>query len=42
MKLVELIMKALEDGLGAKTSIGYGRARPVVQSMKTSEKVATK
>lgn len=41
MKLVELIMKALEDGLGAKTSIGYGRAKPVVQSMKTSEK-ATK
>jgi CRISPR-associated protein Cmr6 len=41
-KLVELIMKALEDGLGAKTSIGYGRAKPVVQSMKTSEKVTTK
>jgi len=34
-KLLDLVTRALEDGLGAKTTIGYGRARSVIQAAKT-------
>jgi len=33
-RLVDLITRALEDGLGAKTAIGYGRARSIVHVAK--------
>lgn len=34
-KLIEHIMKGLEEGLGAKTNIGYGRAKTVISTTNT-------
>jgi len=36
-KLIDYTIRALEEGLGAKTSIGYGRAKSIIQSRTIKE-----